>query len=165
MIDIEKLREIFFRAAQQGYAGGAPKGAIAELPRSKVIRLTFDDGYEVVDIWFTMEPESPYSFGTKIIFKDGIPVWKMSYDGHYPEGVIPFLKRALTDAYAEEGWFGGRGPHFYRDDGDDNSPTYVNNYEEPNDFRHGRGREEIFFPGGVSAGWHEYKWLLLVPTE
>ena len=38
---------------------------------------------------------------------------------------------------------------------------YMNIVEKPNDWRHFRGREQIFNPDHESIGYHEYQGLLL----
>jgi len=152
----DTVLSVFFDAMRNGYAKeGIKKGKIAELPGSKTIPFAAGN-FTLLDCYL-VTPLHPHSFGQTIIWCDNVPVWVMSYQGWYLESAIPFLKRALWEAYDHRDFFGGRGPHFFTEDG----MTYVNNVEPPNDWRHFRGCEEIFDRNGQSVGWHEYQGLLL----
>jgi hypothetical protein len=113
----EEAREAFFLAMMAGYASVArvEKRTILELPGSKMIRFEYGR-YTIIDTWWTV-PDSPYSFGQTIIYRDDIPVWVMQYQGDYAEDAIPFLKEALREAYSNRNFIGGRGPAKYERDG------------------------------------------------
>ncbi len=156
LTESSEILDVFFSAMRQGYATKPKKGTIAELPGSKVI--PFESGeFKLIDCYFTI-PDNLASFGQTIIWHNNTPIWMMSYHGWYFEEAIPFLKRALSETYSKNNFFGGRGPHFFRD----NLMTYINNVEK-NDWKSFRGREEIFGPNGTSLGWHGYQGMILLP--
>lgn len=105
------------------------------------------DLYLVVDR-FRTSPVSKFTEGTTRIFYDGESVWEMAYDGHYPSEVIPFLKKALCEAYKEKGFYGGRGPRHFGE----NAYMYHNTFE--GDFAEFKGRECVVNIIGVGPG-HE----------
>lgn len=152
-----EVLSVFFAAMQDGYAkNGIKKGTLAELPMSKTIPFELGD-FKLLDCYL-ITPHGPHSFGQTIIWCEGVPVWMMSYQGWYAKNAIPFLKKALFEAYDHRDFIGGRGPRCFTDNG----MIYVNRVEPPNDWQHFRGREEVFDLAGVSYGWHEYQGLLLV---
>lgn len=158
---MDPILSFFFAAMQDGYAknnGGTKqkKGTILELPGSKTISFVRKD-FELLDCWFAPE-KTTYSSGQTFIWHKGTLVWAMSYLGQYPEDAIPFLKRALRETYKNREFVGGRGPDLFEGDG----MIYINRVEPPNDWRHFRGREEIFDQTGQNIGWHEYQGLLLM---
>jgi hypothetical protein len=153
----EQILSVFFAAMRNGYAkSGVKKDTIAELPGSKTIPFELGD-FKLLDCYL-VTPDSPHSFGQTIIWRNDVPIWIMSYQGWYLKDAIPFLKRALWEAYDRGDFFGGRGPRFFQNDG----MTYTNRFDFPNDWRHFRGREEVFDRNGQNVGWHEYQGLLLV---
>jgi len=160
-IPLGRILPVFFSAMENGYAGGASKGTIAEIPGSKTI-LHEDSDFRVLDC-YVVTPDSSYSFGTTTIWYQGVPVWMMQYRGSYTKEMIPFLKRALMTAYAKQEFFGGRGPDMYTEGGN-NDLFYVNRIAK-NDWQDFKGREEIINRRNhrrYQMGWHEYDGLLLV---
>jgi hypothetical protein len=151
----EQVLSVFFAAMQDGYAKSPKKGTISELPGSKTIPFELGE-FKLLDCYL-ITPDTPHSFGQTIIWHKDVPVWTMSYQGWYLKNAISFLKQALGEAYNHSDFYGGRGPHFFTNDG----MVYVNNVEAPNDWKHFRGREEVFDRNGQSVGWHEYQGLLL----
>jgi hypothetical protein len=155
---VSGLKDAFFAAMQNGYAKGAvEKTTIQELPCSKVI--TYRHGIYVVRDVYQVTTNSDASFGTTVISVEDNPLWMMQYQGHYRKGDIPFLKRALMKAYAENRFVGGRGPESYAED----KLAYRNNLgSESDNFTHFRGREEIWeVDTAECVGWHEYQGMLL----
>lgn len=173
-IPTDQILPVFFAAMQNGYAGGATKSTISELPSSKVIRYKHDD-FEVVDCYFTT-PHSYYSFGTTTIYYRGNAVWMMQYRGQYPKDIISFLKRALRQTYEKSEFVGGRGPKGYVEGkkGDERSfydesgsggLWYQNSVPSNCDWRRFSGNEQVYhvdYRGTNLKGWHEYDGLLLV---
>ena len=160
-IPTAQILPVFFAAMQNGYAGGASKSIISELPGSKVIRYKQGD-FEVVDCYF-VTPHSDFSFGTTTIYYQGNAVWMMQYRGRYPKDMISFLKQALRQTYDKSEFVGGRGPAEYAE-GDNSGLVYVNKLMSA-DWRNFSGREEIWHnhgQGSTLKGWHEYAGLLLV---
>ena len=160
---IKEVQDFFFLAAMNGYAGSAPKGTIVELPRSKTI--TFTDGdWKAVDVYYTI-PNNPWSFGQKVIWRGGIPVWEMSYYGQYPERAKPTLKKALMRTYEKKIFEGGRGLN-WRDT--EKEMSYGNTLDMgngKNDFSYFKGMEYISTSELSGAiGWHEYSGML-IPLE
>ena len=152
---VDEVMRVFFMAMQQGYAGSASKGKIADMPGSKTIPFESGD-FKLLDCYFV---NGHYSAGQTIIWDKDVPVWMMSYQGWYVKDAIPFLKQALGETYSKNEFLGGRGPNCFRS----GEMIYINTVEPPNDFRHFRGREEVFGRHDLSIGWHEYQGLFL-PT-
>ena len=154
--DAGQILFTFFAAMQEGYAKSAKKSSIHDLPGSKTIHFELGE-LKVMDCYF-VTPQSQHSFGQTIIWHKDVPVWTMSYQGFYPANAISFLKRALSESYNRWSFVGGRGPRLFTDE----EMTYINKVELPNDWRHFRGREEIFDQNRKVVGWHEYQGLLLL---
>lgn len=113
---LHEAKEVFFRAMLAGYAGNKNDAAkSSDLYGYKIFEFTHGD-YLIVDRYCTT-PLSDYSAGTTTIFYRTMPVWWMSYAGHYPKEAIPFLKKVLAETYAANDFNGARGPAFYRDPG------------------------------------------------
>lgn len=155
-MDIGKVQEFFFRAMVEGWAAGAPKIQVSELPGFKYI--IFEEGdYRLVDGYQTSK-NSPHSSGMTTISFQGSLVWQMSYGGFYEERVIPFLQRMLQQTYRKQSFCGGRGP-FRAAEG---NLVYLN---EPrvNNFVQFDGREKIVnATTGVCLGFHGYWGTLLL---
>jgi len=155
--EIEEIQEVFFLAMQAGYAINPPKGTIIELPGSKTINFEHGE-YRLLDCWFTT-PENSASWGFTMIWRRGIPVWTMTYQGWYLERAIPFLKEALRFAYSHNLWFGGRGPHIHSH----RDLRYVNTTgTTSNSFELFRGAERVVdFSQGKVLGWHQFQGMIL----
>ena len=152
----QEMLRFFFDAMLQGYVSVGPKGTIPELPGSKTKRW-ISGPYELYDVWFT-NSNNDYSCGDTFIWKDGVLVWKMSYQGRYPQQYIDFLKSALKQSYKTSHFCGGRGPVVFQQ----GQLTYVNQITSLLSDNHCiTGREEISDNGGVQ-GWHTYQVLFLI---
>ena len=151
-MDTERIREFFFKAMVEGWAAGAQKIKIDEMPGYKAIPFRDGDFY-LLDCYCT-HSDSPKSAGTTTIWFKEVPVWFMSYGGFYEERAIAFLKRALCKAYEAHEFVSGRGP---RRDVEGNL-IYLN---KPllYDFAKFDGREAVFIlnvEGEVELGFHKY---------
>ena len=83
-----------------------------------------------------------------------LPVWNMSYEGSYPKEVIPFLMEALSQAYQEKKFLGGRGPVHYH-----NLMYAYSNIIDRGDFACFSGVEAIqplLADSGRTIGSHRY---------
>ncbi len=158
-----------------GYASGAPKTTISQLPGYKSIAWR-EDPWMVVDAWAAGERGSAGS--TTIFYREDegklwLPVWAMHYAGIYKEEVIPFLKRALLATYARNEFVGGRGPVRYIESGEPRYEYYNRtrgtylSLDDSSGFAGFEGNEQILGPGlgpgGVSLGFHVYFGMMLVP--
>lgn len=157
-------REMFFAAMLAGYASekiNLAKISAKILGKDGYKTITFLSGnYKVVDR-YCVTPLSDFSAGTTTIFHRfrfkgrWIPVWWMSYSGHYPKEVIPFLKVALKQSYEKGEFAGGRGPktlQFVKGKSD----LYENHWV--GDFHSFDGCESI----NCNAGFHKYFGMALI---
>lgn len=164
MIQPGLLEMFYLRASAKAWAGGAEKTTIAELPESKVI-TTEEGPLRYKDVYYTYPGSEESSGHTGIWVYDDtrgrwLLAWIMHYGGHYPEGVIPFLKAVLRQAYEAKEFMGGRGSEYSR-----SGNLRYRNYVEKNDFRDFKGEEEIReVEHGVQLGFHWYRGHLLIPT-
>ncbi len=148
----DQIRDAFFEAMTRGWVGNDPKiTTLQDIPGSHLIRVVYGN-FEMYDMYFT-SPSSDQSHGTTLIHHNGEMVWFMSYEGHYPKRVIPYLRESLKQAYfLEKRFYGGRGPIIFAA----KDYTYVN-FPERNDFRKFKGREQILDSHQVEIGYHEYR--------
>ena len=153
----------FYEAMLAGYAvEGTKKAKVVDMPGYKEIR--YENGkWLLVDRW-CVNPQSDKSAGTTTIWHEGEPIWFMSYGGYYPEHYIPVLKKALRLTYEKKTFKGGRG----ESGGDfEAGVLYINIVEQPSDFSHFKGREEIIARPDATCiaevvGYHEYWGMSLV---
>ena len=165
MLPIEGvISSFFFKAMVAGWVAGGQKIKITKMPGYKAIPFR-DNGFNglyLLDCW-CVGRDSQKSAGTTTIWDKDIPVWLMNYAGHYEERAVPFVKRALQQAYEANRFIGGRGPYVHREGG----LIYINQPHPGSSFLKFEGREEVFdirvkdMPGhtgliGQSLGWHEY---------
>lgn len=175
---VRELQEFYLEAALQTYAGKGKKTTILDLPGAKV--YTWEKGdLRYLDSYYT---NHEHSGGQTIISENEKPVWLMQYHGWCqsddPE-VLEFLKRALTAAYSQQIFFGGRGPQEYREVDELDLSTKANLTESPHpliyqnarhpshtSFADFRGREYIFrWPYHTDhIFWHEYTGMLMRPV-
>lgn len=148
---LSEVSKVFFEAMLNGWVNpNATKGTMAQLPGSKL--LVFKKGEHTVKDFYVSNEAALTSMGNTIIWKGKTPFWMMSYGGHYPKYIIPFLKKALLAAYSEGQFFGGRGPEFYEDD----MHVYINTVMK-NDFGQFLGEEKVIEKTGRRLiGWHHY---------
>jgi len=149
---LQRIKEVFFEAMMDGYAGGLKRSA----------KYVSHDGYKTIEFFsgihgvvdrYCVTPHSDFSAGTTTIFCLNAPVWWMTYSGCYLPSVIPFLKKALRQAYEKSDFFGGRGPRFFSD----GELTYSNFVEQSSTFERFSGEEQIINQHtGVLLGWHKY---------
>lgn len=149
----ETILRFFFEAMQHGYASGNPPSQSANDTYSK--EFVYERGdFKLRDRWLSI-PGSIRSSGETIIWHKGVPVWFMSYYGHYPPVAIPALKHALNEMYVVRSEFlGGRGPRYFEHGG----LMYLNNPSERSSFDWFRGTEEIIEVGNhhIRHGRHDY---------
>ena len=156
MVELEKIKEFFFKAMTQGYAAGGEKIKIPNMPWYKGISFKEGDFYLLDN--YCVTPHSFKSAGTTTIWFQGIPVWFMSFGGYYEHQVIQFLKSALSRSYQVQQFLGGRGPKVFSS----GSLTYLNQVYSP-EFSQFKGREEIFNHNTDKClGYHEYWGMLLL---
>lgn len=111
---LKGAKEAFFAAMLDGYCGEKKKSQVipANNGHTKIVR--FVHGLYIVEDEWDTNPESNFSGGATRIFlttgTEWFPVWRMSYQGLYPESAIPFLKRTLRKNYKKKIFLGGRGP-------------------------------------------------------
>jgi hypothetical protein len=130
-------RDAFFAAKRLGYAG---KGAKVVKLQNGGRRMTSVHGdFTVIDIWYVTK-ESDVSFGTTMITFEEQPIWFMQYSGQYQKEAISFLKQALTYAYEDCHFNGGRGPENFT--AKDGSMFYENSWS--GDFTKFTGHEHIY---------------------
>ncbi|MFC1594804.1 DUF5680 domain-containing protein [Patescibacteria group bacterium] len=153
---IKEIMHIFFSAMKVGYAKDKTKGLkMPNLPMSRSNRFQEGD-FTLLDYWFATYSQK--SFGQTVIWYMEIPVWMMTYFGTYEEEAIPFLKKALYEAYKNDEFFGGRGPQSFTDD----DMTYYNVIRQIG-FDKFNGYEAIMHTRhGRSLGWHEYHGMVLL---
>jgi len=163
MPTIKELRDFFLEMSRRGWAGGAPKTTIPELPGSKVIRLERDD-LLYVDCYFS---EGFKSHGFTGIWVQSVPAWMMDYHGFWvpnDKRVIPFWQRALTAAYLKGEFRGGRGPEKFQE----GPLIYRNRLTRPSAkpmdpielFTDFEGFEEIC-EGPELLAWHRFSGMML----
>ncbi|MFC1640884.1 DUF5680 domain-containing protein [Patescibacteria group bacterium] len=154
---LEEVEAFYFEAMLAGYAAeGIEKGTITELPGFKTIpyrrgRFSLLDCYGV-------RLDSPKSAGSTTIWCDDEPIWMMSYCGYFAKEVIPFLKKALLEAYQSHQFEGGRGPRLF----EEGSLTYMN---KPafNFFSEFNGFERIIdSKSDKEVGFHKYLGMSLI---
>ena len=149
---------IFFLAMKQRYATKQEKGNIPQIPGSKTIEFTADNGWRVLDTW-VVTPHSPYSGGTTIIYNGEIPMWMMQYVGWYDDCAISCLKAALKENYDKGCFLGGRGPEFFK-----YGDFHYTNTVVLNTFHgHAVGEEKIFGANNRRLGFHRYQAQWLIP--
>ena len=145
----------FFKAMMDGYVGGTSRKSVKTKTPDGYTNIVFVDGdYRVEDRYHTIViPEKKdHSEGKTSIFHQNVLVWEMFYEGHYPDEVIPFLKKVLAETYKREKFVGGRGPVHFSDD----QHAYTNIVERV-DFTDFSGVEAIQpVPGGFTIGYHKY---------
>ncbi len=149
-------QDAFFEAMAVGWIQNAGETSLAELPGVKVIPFEFGD-YRVLDM-YVASAESGNSSGMTVIWHGDTPVWVMYYGGHYAKVAMPFLKSCLWRAYVgERRFYGGRGPHFMRD----NRFTYTNNIVS-DAWENFEGKEQIFDLNEQPLGYHWYRGMSLL---
>lgn len=150
---LEGAKQAFFKAMLDGYAGGKNRKSFKTKTPDGYTVIIFEDGEFMVEDRYCTTPHSDKSTGTTTIFFRNVAVWWMSYGGHYPKKVIPFLKEALKQAYEKGEFYGGRGPGVSMGNG----MLYTNNLAYGN-FKKFRGVETIHKSSriGKLLGFHEY---------
>lgn len=157
-MDWKKVESFYLDASVNTYAADAPKTTITELPRSKVLRYELGE-LTYVDLWFSYEI---HSFGQTIIWRGGIPIWGMQYHGSVLDQdsrILPFLKRALKEAYMRREFLGGRGPLNYAE-----LPLKYRNRPHPSStFLRFSGEEQILNVdmGHKPVFFHKYRGIAL----
>ncbi len=162
MILAEALK-VFFKALLAGYAGDGSGVKKEKFPDGRRIHTWEEGFFKVVDEWRVF-PNSDWSMGNTTIFFKGNAVWGMSYGGCYPEAVIPFLKKALAEAYKDENFNCGRGPIVYAGDIDGVSLVYLNtNNPACNNFLLFSGEEKILKGcDSTILGFHKFFGMTLI---
>lgn len=144
------LQVAFFNGMLRGYAGGVTPKTLTDLNDAKLITFTALHNIVLTDCWQTT-PHSQKGFGTTTLSHQNKVVWMMQYCGEYDKKVIPFLKKALHQAYTEQVFHGGRGLPNYTD----GTYTYVN-VPTKNHFDEFEGTEQIYDANHRLLGSHRY---------
>lgn len=158
---LEGAQKVFFEAMLDGYAGGENPKSTKTIWHDGYTTITFINGdFKVVDHYCTTR-HSDKSAGTTTIFHSEnciwVPVWWMSYGGHYPKAVIPLLKAAMRANYERGVFNGGRGPSSFPVPTGQEKVVYTNHFY--GDFASFNGEEFIssFKPNKVGRiGFHKY---------
>lgn len=150
MVDLAQVQEFFFKGMVGGWAAGAKKIMIPEMPGFRAIKFREGD-FRLLDCWSKTE-NSTKSFGTTTIWFRDIPAWIMNHGGLYDERAIAFLKRVLRQNYEAGEFVGGRGPLVFAE-----GLLRYTNYPRHNDFHRFDGRENVFSnETGTFLGYHDY---------
>lgn len=159
--DVRVLEDFFLMAMRHGWASGTAKISIPELPGAKCIPYQDERKQLYLLDWYFAPRGSVNngSAGTTMIWYQNIPVWVMHYGGIYREEAVPFLKKALSEAYMNGIFKGGRGLNYH---GGGGSLVYVNEPTEGSSFKHFSGNEFIVeLESCARVGWHKYWGMLL----
>jgi hypothetical protein len=107
-VDMDAIKAFFFEAMLQGWVNPKSHAEPVEgMPGYKGYEYR-KGGLYLRDV-FIVNPETGKSAGNTTILLDDNPVWVMHYGGMYPKAVINIVKIALTRAYKQEQFCGGRG--------------------------------------------------------
>lgn len=160
-VDMDAIKAFFLEAMQYGWVNPDTHAEPVEgMPGYKGYEYRKGNLY-LRDV-FTVNWETGKSAGCTTIFQDDEPVWIMFYGGMYPKEVIEFVKQALSFAYRDQIFCGGRGEKCFTLDG---SPyRYLNiRHKEKIGFSDFSGEEAVFtnFPDG-KIGYHEYRGKCLI---
>ncbi|MFH1423967.1 MAG: DUF5680 domain-containing protein [Candidatus Nealsonbacteria bacterium] len=160
--DVGLLESFYLEAMRHGWAAGAKKVSISELPGAKAIPYRDEKKQLYLLDWYFAPQNSlnGASAGTTMIWYKGIPVWLMHYGGRYRKEATPFLKAALTRAYELPVFWGGRGLPYDYQGGE--RLVYINQTEKQSSFADFRGEEMIIdLLTRTRIGWHTYWGTLL----
>lgn len=158
---LAEAQAFFFEAMRNGYAANVEKIGLPHMDSYKGIPYGSRDGSMYLIDAYCVNAEhkrAPYSAGTTTIVWRGRPIWWMSYAGWYYKEVIPFLRKALLQAYADDAFVGGRGPNKYVFESRNGRWEYLNT-PASNDFGNFEGKETItqfFTENPFKAGEHRY---------
>lgn len=152
----EHAQEFFFEAMLRGYASDVVPTKVLGMPGFKEIEYN-KGSWRCIDRW-AVRPDSNRSAGTTNIWYCDMPIWTMSYQGWYDEGVIWLLRAALKSNYDHKFFSGGRGAgHFKKE-----NLEYSNRCR--GSFLDFSGREKICRTiTGEVLGYHEYLGMALLP--
>ncbi len=148
----------FFEAMKKGWAAGVKAVPVPGMPGYKEIEFQMGD-FRLLDRYCVSDAGSA---GTKTIWYQDKPVWFMSYGGHYPKEVIPFLKHALMLNYECCQFNGGRGPKSFREHHLYPDMIYQNNANFGSTFEGFKGVEIVIAVGRPPLGQHEYFGMALI---
>ncbi|MBU1015286.1 hypothetical protein KKI17_02515 [Patescibacteria group bacterium] len=117
-VDWQRAEEFFLEAAGACWPSGrVPKQPPSPLLLGAKVYLyplegPTEDGLRYADcFWVGTGDSLGVSFGFTLISKNDVPIWRMQYEGFYPEGVGDFVKKALREEYEVRQEFrAGRGP-------------------------------------------------------
>ncbi len=158
-----ETEEFFFKGASFGWAGGNDgvllNGKDGTPGMEEWREVIYHEGmgyagYHFADRW-GIDPDSGQPSGHMIITHWNIPVWGMWVGGgSYDKEIFSFLREVLKETYAQNQFFGGRGPREYRK----GNLIYQNSFD--GDFGLFAGKESIFYVNDdgskVHAGSHDY---------
>jgi hypothetical protein len=164
-----RLQAFYFEAALVTYAGNSPKSTIPDLPGSHV--YSYPRGrFLYVDQYYTCDDRSS---GITFIYVDDQPVWTMSYEGQGSPTANIFLKIALTHAYQQGLFRGGRGPEEFWQTKPNQTKEDAGTLLYRNDLHAGHGRFDHFsgrdsiirMPSREEIYWHEYRGLIMAHEQ
>lgn len=157
-IDMEDVKEFFFKAMLTGWAASAKNFLTFDMPGHKEISFV-DGNFRLLDR-YCVNKSSAKSAGTTTIWVCDTPVWIMFYGGWYEKGAIKILKDVLRQTYEEHVFVGGRGFSVYS-----KRPLVYMNDVRQNDFSQFEGKEriaELSDRNNIPLGWHSYQGMSLV---
>jgi hypothetical protein len=112
-VDIEKIKDFFFRSSILRWTGKLEKQPIPELPGGWKYYHD-EDNLHYTHLQFRGDVSG---LGIILIHQDYTPVWRMVADGAYGKEARGFLEIAFLEAYNKKQFFGGRGPfNFFHHD-------------------------------------------------
>ena len=155
-MDLKQVEAFFFKAMIEGWATGAEKHAIPDMPGYK--EIAFRDGdFCLRDRWCKIKG-NPKSAGHTTIWFQDVPAWVMHYSGWYDQRASGLVKRALRKNYEAKNFFGGRGPLAFHED-----PLVYLNKSLANDFADFHGTELVIdCDRGKELGYHDYSGMSLL---
>lgn len=108
----KEAKQAFFKLMLAGFATDAKSSLVPrfqhDLGTNRTIWQDDNTGWLGIDEWRT-SPRGDGSNDTTSLYHRKDLLWEMQYGGAYPKQAIPFLQKALLQAYTKHIWLGGRG--------------------------------------------------------
>lgn len=154
-IDEDYLEPFFFEAMITGYVGGNP-GIPSQDPGYAEVLYEHGD-YKLVDKWMSAPSPRGTSHGDTRIWYRNIPVWYMQYAGFYPKVAIPVVRKAVSLAYKQVKFLGGRGVRYMEKETEKGVLIYSNMPDKDHDtFASFSGEEVVYNERQLLVGFHHY---------
>ncbi len=136
-IDMDEVQEFYIEAMLAGFLGNAPRRPV--LGKPDFLQIEIERGqYRLLDEYQKTQG-STYSFGSIMIWSSDVPVWGMSFSGHYSKEARRVVKAAMRAALEKGMFVGGRGLQ----DFSLNGLRYTNQFGRW-DFRDFDGNESVY---------------------